>query len=85
MALIVATKPGALADLDHSLVGEMLGLSPAEARLALLLAAGKTVKDFAAVQGCTVNTARAHLAHLLHKTGCRRQVELVGVLQALHG
>ena len=85
MALVVAVVPGVPAGLVPGLVGEMLGLSPAEARLALLLAAGKTVKDFAAVQGCTVNTARAHLAHLLHKTGCRRQVELVGVLQALHG
>lgn len=85
MALIVATKPGALADLDHSLVGEMLGLSPTEARLALLLVAGKTLKDFAVIQGCTWNTARSHLTNLLGKTGCRRQVELVQLLQALQG
>ncbi|WP_369641755.1 helix-turn-helix transcriptional regulator [Acidovorax sp. A79] len=84
MALVVAAIPGgAMAGMDHALVGDMLGLSPTEARLALLLASGKTVKDFAAIQGCTWNTARTHLANLLGKTGCRRQVELVQLLQAL--
>lgn len=85
MALVVVAMSGIATDLHHGLVGDMLGLSPTEARLALLLAAGKTVKDFAAIQGCAFNTARAHLANLLHKTGCRRQVELVGLLQAVQG
>ena len=83
MALVVAAMPGAASGLSAGLVADMLGLSPAEARLALLLASGKTVKDFAAVQGCTVNTARTHLTNLLYKTGCRRQMELVGLLQSL--
>ena len=83
LALVVAAMPGATTDLSQGLVADLLGLSPTEARLALLLAAGKTVKDFAAIQGCTWNTARVHLANLLGKTGCRRQVELVQLLQAL--
>lgn len=84
MALVVAVVPGgSVAGIEQAIVADMLGLSPAEARLAVLLGTGKTVKDFAAIQGCTWNTARAHLAHLLGKTGCRRQAELVQLLQAL--
>ncbi|BEP95793.1 helix-turn-helix transcriptional regulator [Acidovorax sp. A79] len=83
LALVVITNPAAPGGLNPDLIGEVLGLSPAEARLALLLASGKTVKDFAALQGCTWNTARAHLAQLLRRTGCRRQTELVGLLQSL--
>ena len=83
MALVLLVDPEAPGGLTPGLLADMLGLSPAEARLALLLASGKTVKDFAAIQGCTWNTARSHLANLLGKTGCRRQVELVGLLQAL--
>ena len=83
MALVVAVLPGGSAGMDPAIVAEMLGLSPAEARLAVLLAAGKTTKDFAAVQGCAWNTARTHLANLLGKTGCRRQADLVQLLHAL--
>ncbi len=83
MALVLLVDPEAPVGLTPGLLADMLGLSPTEARLALLLASGKTVKDFAAIQGCTWNTARSHLANLLGKTGCRRQVELVGLLQAL--
>lgn len=83
LALMVISDPAAAGGLSPEVIGKVLGLSPTEARLALLLASGKTVKDFAAIQGCIWNTARSHLANLLGKTGCRRQVELVGLLQAL--
>ena len=83
MALVILTIPGAVSALDHRLVSDMLGLSPAEARLLLLLAAGKSVKDFALVEGCSWHTARAHMKNLMRKTGCHRQVELVQLLQAL--
>lgn len=84
MALLVAVIPGgAVAGMDNALIGDMLGLSPTEARLALVLASGKTVKDFAAIHGCTWNTARSHLANLLGKTGCRRQAELVQLVRSL--
>ena len=83
MALAVLTDPAAPGGLDPRLIGEMLGLSPTETRLALLLAAGKTIKDFAAAEGMSWHTARSHIKNLMRKTGCRRQVELVGLLQAL--
>jgi len=83
LALVILTDPAGVTGLRPELVGEILGLSPAEVRLALLLTSGKTVKDFAVLQGCTVNTARTHLTSLMHKTGCHRQVELTGLLQSL--
>ncbi len=52
--------------------GGMLGLLPTEARLALLLASGKTVKDFVAIEGVSWHTARSHLKNILRKTGCHR-------------
>ncbi|WP_240933116.1 helix-turn-helix transcriptional regulator [Diaphorobacter sp. HDW4B] len=83
LALVILTIPGAVSALDHRLVSDMLGLSPTEARLLLLLAAGKSVKDFALVEGCSWHTGRAHMKNLMRKTGCHRQVELVQLLQAL--
>ena len=83
LALVILTVPGAIGAIDHRLVSDMLGLSPTEARLLLLLASGKSVKDFALVEGCSWHTARAHMKNLMRKTGCHRQVELVQLLQAL--
>lgn len=82
LALAVLTDPAAVGGMSPDLISDVLGLSPTEARLALLLASGKTVKDFAAVHGCTWNTARTHLTQLLRRTGCHRQVELVALLQS---
>ncbi|GAD21328.1 helix-turn-helix transcriptional regulator [Acidovorax sp. MR-S7] len=83
MALVVAAMPGAASSLDPRLVGDMLGLSPTETRLALLLATGKTVKDFAAIEGMSWHTARSHHKNLLRRAGCHRQTELVQLLQTL--
>jgi DNA-binding CsgD family transcriptional regulator len=54
----------------------LLGLTDAEARLALALAQGQSLKQFAAVQGCTWHTARTHAKNLMRKTGVHRQAEL---------
>lgn len=61
----------------------VLGLSPTEARLALHLSRGGTVKGFCAVQGCGWHTARTHMHNLLRKTGCRSQAELGRLVRML--
>jgi DNA-binding CsgD family transcriptional regulator/PAS domain-containing protein len=83
MALVVLADPNAPGGQTPGLLADMLGLSPTEARLALLLAAGKTIKDFAAIEGMSWHTARSHLKNLMRKTGRHRQVELVQLVQAL--
>ncbi len=60
-----------------------LGLTDTEARLALALATGKSLKDFAVTQECSWHTARTHARNLLRKTGCHRQAELVHLVQSL--
>ncbi len=80
-ALLVWSSPRLL--LDTNQLSLALGLSESEARLALLLTTGQTVKAFAQLQGCSWHTARSHLKNLMRKTGCNRQVELVQLLQSL--
>lgn len=60
-----------------------LGLSATEARLALHLAEGRTIKDFSQARAGSWHTARTHAKNLLRKTGCSRQAELVQLVQAL--
>ncbi len=59
---------------------KMFGLSPAEAKLAVLIAKGETLTCVA--QACKVSmaTARTQLASVFQKTRTHRQAELVALL-----
>ena len=62
------------------------GLTPAEAKLALHLVAGETLRSAAVKLSITYETARTHLKNIFDKTGTCRQAELVVViLTALPG
>ena len=56
------------------------GLSPAEARLASALAAGRSLGDYAAQAGVSRNTVRNQLAAVFDKMGMRRRTELVATV-----
>ena len=56
------------------------GLTPAEARLALHLAAGETLRSAEAKLRMTYETARTYLKSIFQKTGTCRQAELVVVI-----
>jgi DNA-binding CsgD family transcriptional regulator len=56
------------------------GLTPAEARLALHLVAGETLRSAEATLSITYETARTHLKNIFGKTGTCRQAELVIVI-----
>ena len=56
------------------------GLTPAEARLALHLVAGETLRSAEAKLSITYETARTHLKNIFDKTGTCRQAELVVVI-----
>ena len=60
-----------------------LGLTDTEARLALALAQGLSLKDFAQAQGCSWHTARTHTKNLLHKTGLHRQHDVALLARGL--
>jgi DNA-binding CsgD family transcriptional regulator len=62
------------------------GLTPAEARLALHLVAGETLRSAEVKLSITYETARTHLKNIFDKTGTCRQAELIVViLTALPG
>ena len=62
------------------------GLAPAEARLALHLVAGETLRSAAVKLSISYETARTCLKSIFNKTGTCRQAELVIViLTALPG
>ena len=60
-----------------------LGLTETEARLALTLAQGLSLKDFAQAQGCSWHTARTHIKNLMRKTGLHRQQDVAVLVRGL--
>ncbi len=55
-------------------------MTPAEARLAAGLAAGKSLAEIAEEAGLSIHTARWTLKRIFARTGARRQSELVSML-----
>jgi DNA-binding CsgD family transcriptional regulator len=55
------------------------GLSPAQARLTLLLMTGQSVKEIAASLGIADDSARQYLKRIYKKTGADRQTDLVRI------
>ena len=58
-------------------MGILLGLTPAESKVAVALAQGKTIRDIMVATGRTESTIRWHLKHIYAKHGLSRQAELV--------
>ncbi|MCC7464077.1 MAG: hypothetical protein IT480_16655 [Gammaproteobacteria bacterium] len=69
--------PGALPPLDPAVIGRLLGLTPAEARLAAAICEGVTVREYARRRQVAEGTVRFQLKQVLGKTGSARQSELV--------
>ena len=61
----------------ESLLVDLYGLTPAESKLASLLAEGLSLEAAGQALGIRHNTARTHLARVFDKTGTSRQAELV--------
>lgn len=86
--LAALNDPDRIVRLDPELVARIHGLTPTEAELAVALAEGSTVAEFATQRGCTEQTARTHVKRILSKTGAARQADLVRMLvssAAMHG
>jgi DNA-binding CsgD family transcriptional regulator len=61
----------------------MFGLTPAEACLAVGLASGKRIEDIAEERGVRMPTLRTQMRGILHKTGTRRQADLIRLIVGL--
>jgi DNA-binding CsgD family transcriptional regulator len=62
------------------LLRQAYGLTPAEARLALVLTQGHSLKEAAHLCGVTHNTAKSQLKSVFAKTNVQRQAQLVRLL-----
>jgi DNA-binding CsgD family transcriptional regulator len=69
------------ADCDHLKLQTLLALSPTQARLAALLFNGKSVKDAANDLHITEGSARQYLKKVFEKTGAKRQLDLIRVIE----
>ena len=76
-ALTLLVDPMDRAGIDAALVRELLGLTPREARIAAMLAGGRTLHQVAAKTGRSYGTLRSQLNQIFAKLGVSRQLELV--------
>lgn len=79
-ALLMLSTAAARPRLSAQLIGWLLDLTPAEARLAACLTAGQSLAEAASSCGMQESTARTHLKRIFAKTGFSRQAELVAAL-----
>jgi DNA-binding CsgD family transcriptional regulator len=78
MLVIAAVARPAIA--SAQVIQDLFDITPAEARVARGIAAGKTVHDLAVEAGVSAGTIRQHLKSVFSKTGVSRQADLVGIL-----
>lgn len=78
--LVVLQEAHSAPRLDPGLIGQLHQLTPTEALLAVALAQGRTVAEFAGSRGTSEHTVRTQLKSLLEKTGTQRQTDLVAVV-----
>jgi DNA-binding CsgD family transcriptional regulator len=78
MLVIAAVARSEIA--SAGLIQDLFDLTPAEARVARGIAAGKTVHDLAEEAGLATGTVRQQLKSVFSKTGVSRQADLVGLL-----
>jgi len=65
---------------NHAHLNTHYGLTPAESRVASLLADGHAPRTIAAMIGVSDNTVRSQIKTIFSKTGVCRQAELVRLL-----
>ena len=76
-ALVLIVDPMGHTSIDPNHVSAVLGLTPTEGRVAVMLAQGYTIRDTAAATGRSTTTIRWHLQQIFAKLGLSRQAELM--------
>lgn len=82
-AHVLATcfDPGIIGSLDPHAIAAMLGLTPAQARVAAHLAGGLTPEQISRTQGCAISTVRTHVRAVLERLGATRVTQVVNLLR----
>ncbi len=82
VAAIFVSQKAAPPRLPADAVALLYQLTPAETRVAELLAEGETLAAIAGRLGSSPHTIRTHLNRVFDKTGCHRQADLIRLLSA---
>ncbi|HYC36974.1 MAG TPA: LuxR C-terminal-related transcriptional regulator [Usitatibacter sp.] len=81
--LVTVFEPGVPPEVDPKLLAMTYGLTAAEARLAALLACGKTTARCSKELDVKTSTLRSHLSAIYRKTGTHGKADLVRVVLSL--
>lgn len=84
-ALAFIADPDRMPRDSGALLRQIYGFTPAEARVAVLVAQGQRIQDIASGLEISVHTARTHLKRIFEKAGVVRQAELVHVIYGCLG
>jgi DNA-binding CsgD family transcriptional regulator len=76
-AAVFISDPDLREPASQQILGELFGLTPAEANVAILLSRGLSLAEVSQAQNISTHTARAQLKSIFAKTGVSRQAELV--------
>ncbi len=79
-AVVFVSDPDQKIEVPTQALQGYYGLTPAEARLAVLLLEGRTLNEAEELCGVTRNTAKSQLKSIFLKTGVQRQQELIRLL-----
>lgn len=82
-ALVLVVDPNGRLPVDPALVAATLHLSPAQSRVAVLLAEGRSVRDIAVAVGRSENTVRWHIRRIFERQGISRLAQLVQLVRSL--
>ena len=85
VAAMVLVTDHAPARVDRAVVAAVLGLTPAESEIAVLLAEGKRPGEIARLTARKPRTVRWHVQQIYEKRGVSRRVDLVREVLALAG
>ncbi|MDE0204937.1 MAG: hypothetical protein OXP66_02755 [Candidatus Tectomicrobia bacterium] len=84
-ALALIVEPGSHPQIDADHVGAVLGLTPAESRVATWLAEGKTVREIASETRRQESSIRWLIKQVYNKQGISRQADLMRLVLSLAG
>ncbi len=81
--VLVADAGGRETVIEPDLLAAHLGLTRAEARVAVMLAQGRTVRDIAESTVREISTIRTHVQRIFRKQGITRQTDLVRLVLSI--
>lgn len=83
LALLLLNDPDVRSPEVLKVMRNVYTLSPTECRLVQAISHGMSLTEFSESNKMSYETARSHVRRILHKTGARRQAELVGLYYRL--